>query len=61
MGSISMMLGLSAIGKDVPPFAIEAGRNTVSAINVVGLRRAGFGPALRNEAKDALTCSIAAA
>jgi UDP-N-acetylglucosamine acyltransferase len=53
MGSISLMQGLSAISKDVPPFAIEAGRNTVSAINVIGLRRAGFGPALRSEAKDA--------
>lgn len=53
MGSISLMQGLSAISKDVPPFAIAAGRNTVSAINVIGLRRAGFGPALRNEAKAA--------
>jgi UDP-N-acetylglucosamine acyltransferase len=53
MGSISLMQGLSAISKDVPPFAIEAGRNTVSAINVIGLRRAGFGPALRNQAKEA--------
>jgi UDP-N-acetylglucosamine acyltransferase len=53
MGELSLMQGLSAISKDVPPFAIEAGRNTVAAINVIGLRRAGFGPALRNEAKDA--------
>jgi UDP-N-acetylglucosamine acyltransferase len=53
MGSISLMQGLSAISKDVPPFAIAAGRNTVSSINVIGLRRAGFGLALRNEAKDA--------
>jgi UDP-N-acetylglucosamine acyltransferase len=53
MGAVSLMQGLSAIGKDVPPFAIAAGRNSVSAINVIGLRRAGYGPALRNEVKDA--------
>jgi|SRR5271166_1352710 len=53
MGAVSLMQGLSGIGKDVPPFAIAAGRNSVSAINVIGLRRAGYGPALRNEIKDA--------
>ncbi len=53
MGAFSLMQGLSAISKDVPPFAIEAGRNSVSAINVIGLRRAGYGPALRNEVKEA--------
>jgi len=53
MGAVSLMQGLSAVSKDVPPFAIATGRNSVSAINVIGLRRAGFGPALRNEVKDA--------
>jgi UDP-N-acetylglucosamine acyltransferase len=53
MGPIALMQGLSAIGKDVPPFAIAVGRNSVSGINVIGLRRAGFGPALRKEAKEA--------
>jgi UDP-N-acetylglucosamine acyltransferase len=53
MGAISLMQGLSAISKDVPPFAIAAGRNSVSAVNVIGLRRAGYGPALRKEVKDA--------
>ncbi len=53
MGAVSLMQGLSGISKDVPPFAIAAGRNSVSAINVIGLRRAGYGPALRKEVKDA--------
>ena len=55
MGAISLLQGLSAIGKDIPPFSIAMGRNAVSGINVIGLRRAGFGPALRKEAKDAFT------
>jgi UDP-N-acetylglucosamine acyltransferase len=53
LGAFSLMQGLSAISKDLPPFAIAAGRNSVSAINVIGLRRAGYGPALRSEVKDA--------
>ena len=53
MGTVSLMQGLSGIGKDVPPFAIAVGRNSVSAINVIGLRRAGYSPALRNEVKEA--------
>ena len=32
MGTVSLMQGLSGIGKDVPSFAIAAGRNSVSAI-----------------------------
>jgi UDP-N-acetylglucosamine acyltransferase len=55
MGAISLLQGLSGIGKDIPPFSIAMGRDAVSAINVIGLRRAGFGPALRKEAKDAFT------
>ena len=53
MGAISLLQGLSAISKDIPPFSIAMGRNAVSTINVVGLRRAGFGPELRKEVKDA--------
>ena len=53
IGAISLMQGTSAVGKDVPPFAIVIGRNSIGAINVIGLRRAGFGPALRAEVKSA--------
>src|ERR1700736_3273144 len=53
MGTISLLQGISGVGKDVPPFSIAIGKDGVSTINVVGLRRAGFGPALRKEAKDA--------
>jgi UDP-N-acetylglucosamine acyltransferase len=53
MGTISLLQGGSAVGKDVPPFTIAAGKNSVSALNIIGLRRAGFGPSLRKEAKAA--------
>jgi UDP-N-acetylglucosamine acyltransferase len=53
MGSISLLQGGSAVSKDIPPFTIAAGKNSVSALNVIGLRRAGFGPQLRKEAKAA--------
>ncbi len=53
LGTMSIMQGASAVGKDVPPFATEAGKNSVVGINVVALRRAGFGPDLRSEVKRA--------
>jgi len=53
MGASSLLQGLSGIGKDVPPYSIAIGKDGVSTINVVGLRRAEFGPALRKEVKDA--------
>jgi UDP-N-acetylglucosamine acyltransferase len=53
LGSMSIMQGNSAVGKDVPPFATEAGRNSIVGINVVALRRAGFGSNLRSEVKRA--------
>src|SRR5580700_11618115 len=55
MGVISLLQGISGVGKDVPPFSIAIGKDGVSTINVVGLRRAGFGPALRKEVKDAFS------
>ena len=39
--------------KDVPPFTIAAGRNRVAGLNVIGLRRAGFGSELRAEIRKA--------
>jgi len=53
MGAISLLQGLSGVGKDIPPFSIAIGKDGVSAINVVGLRRAGFNPAERKEVKRA--------
>jgi UDP-N-acetylglucosamine acyltransferase len=53
LGRISLLQGLSGVSKDVPPFSIAIGKNTVSGMNVVGLRRAGYSPELRKEAKNA--------
>ena len=53
MGTISLLQGISGVGKDVPPFSIAIGKDGISSINVVGLRRAGFSPASRKEVKDA--------
>jgi UDP-N-acetylglucosamine acyltransferase len=53
MGAVSLLLGNSGVGKDIPPFSIAIGKNSIAALNVIGLRRAGFGPALRKEIKSA--------
>ena len=55
IGRLVMMGGLSGVSKDVPPFAIvDSGEtNRVAGINVVGLRRAGFGAKERTEIKQA--------
>jgi UDP-N-acetylglucosamine acyltransferase len=53
MGTISLMQGISGVGKDVPPFAIATGKDGIAAINTIGLRRAGYGPSLRKEVKEA--------
>jgi UDP-N-acetylglucosamine acyltransferase len=55
MGAISLMQGISGVGKDVPPFAIATGKDGIAAINTIGLRRAGYGPSLRKEVKEAFT------
>jgi UDP-N-acetylglucosamine acyltransferase len=53
IGHIAMIQGTSATGKDIPPFAIAAGRNAVVGINNIGLRRAGFSRAEREEVQAA--------
>ena len=53
MGAVSLLQGISGVGKDVPPFSIAIGKDGISTINVIGLRRAGYGPALRKEVKEA--------
>jgi UDP-N-acetylglucosamine acyltransferase len=44
IGRLSLLRGLSRTSRDVPPFCIMDGTHTVRAINLVGLRRAGFSP-----------------
>jgi UDP-N-acetylglucosamine acyltransferase len=53
LGTVALLQGGSAVSKDIPPFTIATGKNSVSALNIVGLRRVGFGAALRTEASKA--------
>jgi UDP-N-acetylglucosamine acyltransferase len=42
VGALALMQGGAAISKDLPPYTVARGPNTVCGLNVVGLRRAGF-------------------
>ena len=53
VGRLVMVQGSSAFGKDLPPFTLAAERNAVFGLNVVGLKRAGFSGAEREEIKAA--------
>ena len=53
VGRLAMTQGASAFSKDIPPFVIAAERNYVFGLNVIGLRRAGFGAKDRDEIKAA--------
>ena len=53
VGRLALTQGASAFSKDVPPFVIAAERNYVFGLNVIGLRRAGFGAKDRDEIKAA--------
>ncbi|HEV3408759.1 MAG TPA: acyl-ACP--UDP-N-acetylglucosamine O-acyltransferase [Chthoniobacterales bacterium] len=53
VGRLVMAQGSSAFGKDIPPFLLAAERNYVFGVNVLGLRRAGFGAAERDEVRRA--------
>lgn len=44
IGRLSIVQGLGGIGKDVLPYAMASGIDTIVGTNTVGLRRAGFGP-----------------
>jgi UDP-N-acetylglucosamine acyltransferase len=42
LGRLSLLSGVGATSKDIPPFVMQRGLNTVSGLNLVGMRRAGF-------------------
>jgi UDP-N-acetylglucosamine acyltransferase len=51
IGTLALMQGGSAISKDLAPFTVAEGRNSICGLNVVGLRRGGFTPEQRLELK----------
>lgn len=53
VGRLAITQGISGFGKDLPPYVIGAGVNKVAGLNVVGLKRADFGPGERAEIKAA--------
>jgi UDP-N-acetylglucosamine acyltransferase len=54
LGRLAMVSGLSAVNKDVPPYMLCGGRPAViQGLNVVGMRRAGLEPSVREDLKRA--------
>jgi UDP-N-acetylglucosamine acyltransferase len=53
IGRLAMMRGLSRTSRDIPPFCLMDGTHTLRAINVVGLRRAGFSTGQIRALRDA--------
>lgn len=52
IGTLAMMQGGSAISKDLPPFTVARGVNTMSGLNTIGLRRAGLSSEERLELRQ---------
>lgn len=53
IGRRAMIAGSSSFNKDIPPFVTANFRNLLVGINVIGLRRGGFGAEARLEIKRA--------
>ena len=49
VGTLAFMQGGSAISKDLPPYTVARGDNSICGLNTVGLRRAGISSADRLE------------
>jgi UDP-N-acetylglucosamine acyltransferase len=42
VGRLAFLSGCSATSKDIPPFVIQQGYNSISGLNLVGMKRAGM-------------------
>lgn len=51
IGTLSLMQGGASVSKDVPPFVIATGVNSICGLNSVGLKRAGFSILQRTDLK----------
>ncbi|MEK7677372.1 MAG: acyl-ACP--UDP-N-acetylglucosamine O-acyltransferase [Verrucomicrobiota bacterium] len=51
IGTLALMQGGAAVSKDLPPFTVAWGDNSICGLNTVGLRRAGFTSEQRLELK----------
>lgn len=52
VGTLALMQGGAAISKDLPPFTIARGDNSICGLNIVGLRRVGLTAEQRLELKQ---------
>ncbi|MFH0946452.1 MAG: acyl-ACP--UDP-N-acetylglucosamine O-acyltransferase [Planctomycetota bacterium] len=52
IGTLSIVQGLGGIGKDVLPYGMASGIDTIVGTNTVGLRRAGFDSEARNRIRS---------
>lgn len=53
IGDYALCQGNAAISKDIPPYCMAHGQNSLAGLNVIGLRRAGFDAEQRKEVKKA--------
>lgn len=53
IGRMAMISGGAGFTKDIPPYTLANQDEKVSGINVIGLRRSGFAPAVRTEIRRA--------
>jgi UDP-N-acetylglucosamine acyltransferase len=53
IGTLAMMQGGAGISKDLPPYTMALGNNSICGLNIIGLRRAGFSSSERLELKRA--------
>jgi UDP-N-acetylglucosamine acyltransferase len=51
VGTLAMMQGGAGISKDLPPYAMALGNNSICGLNIIGLRRAGVPADQRLELK----------
>jgi len=51
VGRLVMFSGGAKVSMDVPPFTLAAERNEIHSLNLIGLKRAGIGPAAISEIK----------
>lgn len=56
IGSFSMAQGGAALSKDLPPFCLASGLNSMAGLNLVGMRRNGFDTEIRKEIKLLYHC-----
>lgn len=56
IGTLALMQGGAGISKDLPPFAVAMGDNTICGLNTVGLKRAGLSTDERRSLKALYHC-----